>query len=180
MTDGRQRTFDALMGRNFDDGKGNLTVFLSYRHADPVPSSNRDYGGCQLEPTNDPKTGFVTGITCGGSSNSNFFRPTSVANPNSLTQYSVFGTSLVPRGSVSTSPPADFNSQPYIYLTREDDRYNAAFMAHEAINDAFQPYSEFFFMDDKTHQQIAPAAVFAVQSADPVPTITTSIATILY
>src|SRR5580693_8187960 len=37
VTDGRQRTFDALMGRNFDDGKGNFTVFLSYRHADPVP-----------------------------------------------------------------------------------------------------------------------------------------------
>ncbi len=24
------------MGTNFDDGKGNITAFLSYRHADPV------------------------------------------------------------------------------------------------------------------------------------------------
>ena len=81
VTDGRQRTFDALMGTNFADGKGNITAFLSYRHADPVPSSDRDFGGCQLEPTTDPITGFVTGITCGGSSNSNFFRPTSTSTP---------------------------------------------------------------------------------------------------
>jgi len=40
----------------------------------------------------------------------------------------------------------------YLYDARSD-RYNAAFMAHEEINDWFQPYSEFFFMDDKTHQQ---------------------------
>ena len=45
-------------------------------------------------------------------------------------------------------------------MTREDDRYNAAFMAHEDINDWFQPYTEFFFMDDKTHEQVAPAALF--------------------
>ena len=169
VTDGRQRTFDVLMGTNFDEGKGNITAFLSYRHADPVASSDRDYGGCQLEPTTDPKTGFVTGITCGGSSNSNFFRPTSTLNPNSLTQYSVFGTNLVPNGSVLTTPPAAFNSQPYIYMTREDDRYNAAFMAHDAISDAFKPYFEFFFMDDRTHQQIAPAALF--RSLNPLDTV---------
>jgi outer membrane receptor protein involved in Fe transport len=168
-TDGRQRSFDALMGTNFDDGRGNITAFLSYRHADPVASSDRDFGGCQANPTNDPKTGFITGITCGGSSNSNLFQPTSVANPNSLTTYSVYGTSFVPQGSVLTTPPASFNSQPYIYMTREDDRYNAAFMAHEAITDAFQPYSEFFFMDDRTHQQIAPAALFhGLNPTDPV------------
>ena len=45
-------------------------------------------------------------------------------------------------------------------MTREDDRYNAAFLAHDEITDYFQPYAEFFYMDDKTHQQIAPAALF--------------------
>ena len=33
----------------------------------------------------------------------------------------------------------------------------------------FQPYAEFFFMDDKTHQQIAPAALFRSRNPlDPV------------
>jgi iron complex outermembrane receptor protein len=155
--DGRNRTFAMLMGTNFADGKGNITAFLSYRHADPVYSSQRDFGACQLGPTFDAN-GNVTGASCIGSTNSNWFEPTAGANANNI--YSVSGHSFVPNPSVATTPPASFNSQPYITMTREDDRYNAAFMAHQEINDAFQPYAQFFFMDDKTHQQVAPAALF--------------------
>jgi iron complex outermembrane receptor protein len=155
--DGRQRNFDMLMGTNFADGKGNITAFLSYRHADPVASSQRDFGGCQLFPTNDD-AGNVIGTTCGGSSNSNWFE--ALAGPNAQSVYSVFGKSFVPIGSVLTTPPADFNSQPYIYMTREDSRYNGAFLAHQEVTDYFQPYAELYFMDDRTHQQIAPAALF--------------------
>jgi len=168
-TDGRQRSFDMLMGTNFADGKGNITAYLSYRHADPVASSQRDYSSCQLFPNFDPVTGNVNGIACGGSSNSNYFRPTGgfltptgfVAPAAPLTAaYSTSGSSWVPYGSVATNPPAVYNSQSLIYLTREDDRYNGAYLARLDVNDAFQPYSEFFFMQDKTHQQIAPAALF--------------------
>jgi iron complex outermembrane receptor protein len=155
--DGRNRTFAMLMGTNYADGKGNITAFLSYRHADPVYSSQRDFGACQLGPTQDTN-GNINGVTCIGSSNSNWFEPTAGSNANTI--YSVSGHSFVPQGSVATTPPASFNSQPYITMTREDDRYNAAFMAHQEINDAFQPYAQFFFMDDKTHQQVAPAALF--------------------
>lgn len=155
--DGRNKTFDMIAGTNFADGKGNITAYLSYRHADPVVSSQRDYGACQLEPTNDSK-GNVTGTVCGGSSNSNFFEP--VTGPNAGTAYGVSGTRLLPWGSVATTPPAVYNGQSYISMTREDDRYNAAFMMHQEITEAFQPYAEFFFMDDKTHQQVAPAALF--------------------
>jgi iron complex outermembrane recepter protein len=158
IEDGRQRNFDMLMGTNFADGKGNITAFLSYRHQDPVASSERDFGACQLNATQDPITHNINGVACGGSANSNFFSPES--GPNKGTAYSVFGTSLVPSGSVVTTPPAAFNSQPYIYLTREDDRYNAAILAHEVVTDYFQPYAEFYFMDDKTHQQVAPSALF--------------------
>jgi iron complex outermembrane recepter protein len=158
VEDGRQRNFDMLMGTNFADGKGNITAFLSYRHQDPVASSDRDFGSCQLNPTFDAATGHINGVACGGSSNSNSFSPES--GPNKGTAYSVFGTGFVPLGSVATTPPAAFNSQPYIYLSREDDRYNAAFLAHDDIADYFQPYAEFYFMDDKTHQQVAPSALF--------------------
>ena len=155
--DGRNKTFDMLMGTNFADGNGNVTAYLSYRHADPVVSSQRDYGACQIFPVTDASNN-VTSLACGGSSNSNWFNPAS--GPNVGTVYSVFGTGFVPRGSVATTPPADYNSQQYIYLTREDDRYNAAFLAHDDINDYFKPYAELFVMDDETHQQTAPAALF--------------------
>jgi outer membrane receptor protein involved in Fe transport len=141
------------MGTNFADGQGNITGYLSYRHADPVYSSARDFGSCELLP-NDA----LTGVTCGGSSNSNWFNP--ATGPNAGTVYSVSGHSFVLSGTTITNPPAEFNSQPFISLSREDDRYNAAFMAHEQIAEAFQPYLQFFFMDDKTHQVLAPAALF--------------------
>src|SRR6202140_4135444 len=51
--DGRNRTFDILMGTKFADGKGNVTAYLSYRHSDPIASSQRDYGACQLNPIQD-------------------------------------------------------------------------------------------------------------------------------
>ena len=156
--DGRQRTFDVLMGTNFADNKGNITAYLSYRHADPVTSSQRDFGGCQLDPVTN-KANDVIGVACGGSSNSNWFQPFSGPDANSV--FSVHGTSFIAQGTgVLTTPPASFNSQPYIYMTREDDRYNAAVLAHENIYDSLQPYAEFYFMDDKTHQQVAPAALF--------------------
>ncbi len=156
--DGRQRSFDVLMGTNFADNKGNITAYLSYRHADPVLSSQRDFGGCQLNPVTDAANN-VTGVACGGSSNSNWFQPLTGPNANSV--YSVHGSGFIPQGSgVATTPPASFNSQPYIYMTREDDRYNAAVLAHETIYDYLQPYAEFYFMDDKTHQQVAPSALF--------------------
>src|SRR6202795_4519149 len=66
--DGRNRSFDMLMGTNFADGNGNVTAYLSYRHADPVESSQRDYGACQLNPIQDEHHD-VTGVACGGSSN---------------------------------------------------------------------------------------------------------------
>ena len=160
IQDGRQRTFDVLMGSNFADGDGNVTAYMSYRHADPVPSSDRDFGGCELYPTYATtalgKT--VVGSHCDGSANSNLFAPNT--GPQAGNAFSVLGNSFVPYPTAGTTPPAAFNSQPYINLTREDDRANAAVLAHMKVTDYFQPYAEFYFMDDRTHQAVAPAALF--------------------
>jgi len=158
IQDGRQRSFDVLMGTNFADGEGNITTYLSYRHADPVASSNRDFGGCELYPTYDAAGTTVVGSHCNGSSNSNRFIPNT--GPQAGNQFSVLGNSFVPYPTPGTTPPASFNSQPYIFMTREDDRYNAALLGHLKVTDYFQPYTELYFMDDRTHQAVAPAALF--------------------
>jgi iron complex outermembrane recepter protein len=162
VQDGRNKSFNLLMGTNFADGQGNVTAYLSYRHADPVYSSARDFGSCELFP-NFNANNTITSVSCSGSSNSNYFSP--ATGPNAGTAYSVSGHSFIPWGTPGTNPPAEFNSQPFIDLSREDDRYNAAFMAHEQITEAFQPYMQLFFMDDRTHQVVAPAALF--QNANP-------------
>jgi outer membrane receptor protein involved in Fe transport len=160
--DGRNRTFDVLMGANFADGRGNVTAYLSYRRADPIQSRQRDYGACQLDPIQDAHNNVI-GVACGGSSNSNLFMP--VTGPDAGKTYSVSGHDFVPWGTVASTPPAIYNSQADISLTREDNRYAAAIMAHDDIAGFFRPYAEFFFMDDETRQQAAPAALF--QNANP-------------
>src|SRR5262249_23323381 len=58
------------------------------------------------------------------------------------------------------NPPPTYNSQQFIYMTREDDRYNAAVLAHQQVTTYFQPYAEFFFMDDRSTTKVAPSALF--------------------
>ena len=41
--DGEQYTASVIMGANIQDGKGNVTVFASYFHSDPVVQPQRDY-----------------------------------------------------------------------------------------------------------------------------------------
>lgn len=159
-TDGRQRSFDVLIGTNFADGDGNVTGYLSYRHADAVPSSDFDFGGCELYPTYGTTShgATVVGSHCGGSGNSNLFSPNT--GPQAGNAYSVLGNNFVPFPAAGSNPPSAFNSQPFIFMSRENDRANAAVLAHLKVTDWFQPYTEFYFMDDRTDQAVAPAAAF--------------------
>lgn len=152
--DGRNRDVDIIAGTNFADGRGNITAYFSYLQQDGVPSAARDFGGCELF-NNDPN-----GAICGGSSNSNYFRLGAPVTGLPFTAYNVSGTAFVPPGSAATNPPNSFNSQQYIYMERGDQRYTAGFLAHETLNDFVQPYLELGYMNDKTHQQVAPSALF--------------------
>ena len=153
--DGRSKNFNLLMGSNLADGRGNVTAYLSYQHMDPIASNERDFGGCQLNLNT-----VGPGAHCFGSSNSNLFGVGS-------TNYSVVGNQFLPFPQPGSVPPAFFNSQQYIYMSREDDRYNAGFMAHYDINDYVKPYAEFGFMEDKTTEVIAPSGLFQQNPTDP-------------
>ena len=100
------------MGTNFADGDGNVTAYLSYRHADAVPSSDRDFGGCELYPTyattSHGKT--VVGSHCDGSANSNLFEPQT--GPQAGNDFSVLGNNFVPfrHGGRPTRRPRSIRS----------------------------------------------------------------------
>ena len=158
IQDGRNRTFNVIAGTNFAEGNGNITGFLTYLHADPVSSGDRDFGQCQLTELQDASNNVI-GDHCLGSTNANRFTPRS--GPNAGTRYGVSGNSFIPWSPTDgTTPPPVFNSQPYIYLARQDDRYQAGLMTHVDMNEYATPYFEFMFMNDKTHQAIAPTAAF--------------------
>ena len=154
--DGRNQNINIIAGTNFADGAGNVTAYFGYRQADPVASSDRDFGGCQLSLNDD-----LTAPVCIGSGNSNRFRP-----PGTSTDYAVDGNDLLPwdASRQDRKPPAQFNSQPFIFMSRDDKRYNAGFMGHVDLTDFVKPYVEFNFMNDQTHQEVAPAALFEGQN----------------
>src|SRR5262249_13020896 len=153
--DGKSRSLNLVLGSNIADGRGNVTAYLGYLRADPVPSGNRDFGACQLNAAPDPTGTFYNGAFCSGSGHSNYFKPLGGADI-----YSVHGHQFAPQGSVPTTPPAVFNSQPYIYNGRDDTRYTGGFLAHVDLADYAKPYAEFGFMNDRTDQKIAPSALF--------------------
>jgi len=152
-TDGKTVSINFLAGTSLADGRGNVTAYFGYMKTDPVKSSDRDFGGCQLNPDDD-----LAGAHCAGSINSNFWEPQT--GPNAFNDFSVLGNNFVEFGSADTNPPAFFNSQPYIYMQRGDERYTAGFMGHLDMTDHFQVYTEFGYMNDRSHQEVAPAAAF--------------------
>ncbi|MGB8327771.1 MAG: TonB-dependent receptor plug domain-containing protein, partial [Steroidobacteraceae bacterium] len=67
---GYGRDFSILMGSNFQDGKGNATVYATYRRDDAVLQKSFDYSACTL---NSPSAAGLTagrGMSCGGSGTS--------------------------------------------------------------------------------------------------------------
>jgi len=154
IKDGRTINANVVAGTNFADGRGNITAYFGYLKADGVKSGKRDFGACQLNATDD-----LDGSECAGSGNSNYFEPVSNPDPNGLA-YSVVGNQFVEWGTTDTNPPALFNSQPYIYIGRDNERFNGGFQANLELSDMVQPYAEFSFMNDRSYQEIAPSALF--------------------
>jgi iron complex outermembrane recepter protein len=148
VTDGENRDLSVILGANTADGAGNITAYVTYHRQDPVSQANRDFSGCLLASTG---TDFV----CANSSNSNIF-----INANTGDAFGVLGDQFVPWGTPGTNPPSRFNSSPFQYLSRDDTRYSAGYLAHYDVNEALSFYSTLNFMDDRTNTEVGPTALF--------------------
>ena len=147
-TDGQTSDFTAILGSNFDDGKGNATIYLGYRHTDPVLQGSRDHSACSLTSSGPARV-------CGGSGTT---FPTRFSLPGGVSESVGPGGVLVPTSSL----PAGglFNYASLNYFQRPDDRYTGGAFAHYDLNDHAKVYMEFQFMDDRTYSQIAPSGAF--------------------
>jgi outer membrane receptor protein involved in Fe transport len=145
-------TVDAslVMGAGFDDGRGHVTAYATYRRQHSVLQRDRDYSFCAAANiTAAQSTTLGRQFNCGGSAtsaNGTFF--TNVGNfqigPN--------------RTFISGSTP--FNFAPYNYFQRPDERYTFGAFANYEINEGLKPYLEVMFMDDRSVAQIAPSGNF--------------------
>lgn len=139
-TDGDTQDISLIMGGNFDNGRGNVTAYASYREIDPVLQSERDYSACALN--NDATGCFGSGTSAEGT----------FLTPGGGTYY-VQGDQFVPGSTL-------YNYGPLNYYQRPDERYTAGAFGRYSINEHAEAYTELMFMDNQTNAQIAPSGSF--------------------
>jgi outer membrane receptor protein involved in Fe transport len=143
--DGQTHQVTITVGANTADDKGNVTAWMSYRHADPVLESSRDYSACQISTTGQ----------CTGSSISNLY--IDLANSK---LYSVSGNQFVPFGTAGLTPTFKYNSNPDFTFNRGDTRYNAGFDAHYTVAPWLDFYTNFNFMNDHSFVTASSSGLF--------------------
>lgn len=146
VTDGFNRSFSLLVGGNFADDRGNATAYFTFLDQDPTTLAQRDFSSCQLASK---------GKACSGSVNSNLWEIQETGD-----DFAVKGTDFIGYGSDTTSPPAVFNSNPYMNLLHGDTRYQAGIFAKFDWNDHIQLYTDFMFMRDQATTAVAPSGLF--------------------
>jgi len=165
-TDGGQTSASVIFGSNFDDDKGNITVYATYFNAQPVTQSTRDFAACGLYSypgANSVNSAYDT-YKCFGSSNGAYGRFTFLDAPGVTPGTAVrqsdnpnLTNTFVP----SSSGNFGYNFNTLSYLQRQDDRYTAGYFAHYQLAPAIELYSEFMFADDRSTAQYAPSGLFA-------------------
>lgn len=153
--DGGQRNVSLTFGKNFSDGRGNVTAFVSYREIDGVGTAARDFSACNLGTS-------AGGYTCSLSSATNpaqfqLLNPATGATRGSYTIDSTTGNTL------RTYRTSDgFNNGNTYDLQSPDKRWNADIFAHYDFSPAAKVYGEFMYMHDAADIRLSPTAVFTV------------------
>ncbi|TGX52734.1 TonB-dependent receptor [Sphingomonas gei] len=133
------------------EDRGHATAYFGYRKVNAVTQSRRDYSACTIQNTGGgaPNCG---GSLTSGNGTAILFDPT--LNTASSTVYT-----FMPGGGFENTTTR-FNFAPTNYFQRPDERYTAGAFINYDVDEAFKPYMEFMFMDDRTVAQIAPSGDF--------------------
>jgi iron complex outermembrane receptor protein len=158
---GDQKSLAFIAGLNSEDGKGNATVYATYRNIGSVLQSKYDYSACTLGSGFLGASGNGGKFNCAGSSTSYPGRFTAVDINGVPVPKGAVENTLGPNGTLTPFTPSDeYNFGPLNYYQRPDERYSAGAFAHYEINEHAIVYSNLMFMDDKSVAQIAPAGIF--------------------
>ena len=151
--DGAGIDITGVIGINSPDGRGNATVYATYRHVDAITQDKRDYSNCALQETG-------AGVfQCGGSGTA--FPARVWTFDRDFDQTGDFIVGGPTPGTIRPRLATDvFNFAPYNYYQRPDERFTFGAFAHYEISKAADVYTELMFMDDRTFAVIAPSGVF--------------------
>ena len=154
--DGGTVDVSMMIGAGFDDGRGHVTAYATYREQEQVLQRDRDYSFCAAANLTTPNATDGRLFNCGGSgtsANGTFQQ----FNPTTFALIDVFQVGPN-RTFIAGSTP--FNFAPYNFYQRPDERYTFGAFANYEISNALQPYLEVMFMDDRSVAQIAPSGNF--------------------
>ena len=151
--DGKAYNVDIVIGGDFDDGRGNATVFATWRDNEELLQGARDYSSCALSESS---------TFCGGSANAvvpNFFIAPSVDRVSDYSR-SEFLT-MIPGGSlVPWDGTNRYNYAPVNHFMRPDERWSMGAFVDYEINEHAIAYLETNFATDRTEGQIAESGTF--------------------
>ena len=156
-TNGGAQDIAGMFGASFDDGRGHVTAYATYRTQDPVLQATRDYSYCALSGRSQAaiNAGPSRRFSCSGSLTSatgTFLQ----YDPVTFAFQDVFQV----QGDEFVNYYTAFNFNPYNFFQRPDERYNLGAFAEYEIAPAFKPYMEAMFMDDESDAVIAPSGDF--------------------
>ena len=164
-TNGGSQDVAGVFGAGFDDNRGSVVAYATYRHQDSVLQASRDYSFCSLGANSPAYVAAGQGdFYCGGSSTNalgrfRFFSPT-VGKKTSGRVSRTLGPNAADGTGTFVPGFALFNFAPYNYYQRPDERYTFGTFAEYEISPGAKPYLEAMFMHDHTDAQIAPSGDF--------------------
>ena len=150
--DGEQQSYSITAGKNFADGRGNITGFFGYKDIDGVGTKDRDFSTCNLSAT-------ATGYACSLSS-ATYPVQFQLTNP---TTGATRGSYALEGNTLRTYRTSDgFNNGATYDLQSPDKRYNADLFGHYQISEKADVYGELMYMHDEADIKLSPTAVFTV------------------
>jgi len=162
-TNGGSQDIAGVFGAGFDDNRGSVVAYATYRKQGSVLQATRDYSFCNLS-ANPAYISSGQSWYCGGSGTDALgrfrtFDP--ITGTKSSGRVSNTLGPNAPNGAGTFVPGFDlFNFAPYNYFQRPDERYTFGTFAEYEIAPGARPYVEAMFMHDHTDAQIAPSGNF--------------------
>ena len=151
--DGRSYNIEFGFGTDFADGRGNATVFATWRQNDGLLQSERDYSSCALNNA---------GTACGGSANAIVpnFAIYSYDDDGILDGSSGNFVTLQPDGSLAGFSGNFYNYNPTNWFLRPQTQWTGGAFADYEINEHAVVYLEAMFNRNETDGQIAYSGTF--------------------
>ena len=160
--DGKTYNVSIVIGGDFSDGRGNATVYATWRKNDALLHGSRDYSSCSLN---------LEGTACGGSYYAtevpNFFIAPLTEDGFGPYGYDYFQEAflvLQPDSSLMLDDPWNpsnvYNFAPINHYMRPDERWSLGAFVNYEINEHAVAYLETMGFSDQTTAQVAETGTF--------------------